>query len=161
MELEELLSERIAVTIPSRSGGTDLKASFNPEAISQKTRRKIMALQGTEDESEAVIMMIEAFDVQWNLKKGGKDVLPVSKLPADLKAEIDAATPEGDEPEYPPVLGDVSIKALATILQLLTESAAPKETGIGDSSPGSPSATSSTGNPTRPTRSSKSRATRK
>ncbi|GEM_PF-4442067 len=127
MEIDDLLSDRVAIEIPNPKGGAGLVASCNPEAVTMKIQRQIMALDGKSDDLDASYLMLKALDVDWNLTKNGKTVLIVPTLPANAKAAIDAATPEGQDPDYPPTLEDVSAKALAMILQALTEAARPKE----------------------------------
>ncbi len=138
MELNDLALDKDCIKdlIPSRTGGEGLTVWYAADAITPRDRRRIMALEGKEDEAEVVMMMLEAMGVEWNLKAGGVPVLPLRKLPADVKAEADAKAKKGEEPAYPPTMEDVSLKALVTILQAITEAARPKETSAEASSAG-------------------------
>jgi hypothetical protein len=133
MELSELIPDKTCIKdlIPNPKGGEGLTVSFSPDAITPRSRREIMAMQATDDEADAVMTMIELFDIEWNLTKNGVQVVPVRDITATMKAEIDqAAIAAGVDPVYPPTLRDVYLKSLMAVLTGIVEHTRPKDQSI-------------------------------
>jgi hypothetical protein len=114
MDVSQLISDTTEITIPNTRGGDDLVVKFNPEAITPKDRRRILAMKADDDEAEAIMTMIEVFGTKWNLKLDGVPVHPAKTAP---EWDPDA-----------PTLEDVPLQALVTVLNTMVDATRPKET---------------------------------